>query len=311
MKTTYAARGKWYGILRHFGIDDSFLRDRHGPCPLCAGKDRFRWDDKDGSGSYYCNTCGSGDGMKLAIQWTGKDFIQVATEIDGIVGNLRRSEPKSEKPNPRIRLNEVAAKRASIDSINPVRSYLKSRGLRPVEGIEYCESIRYWCNGISSYYPAMICLVRDVKGNPLTWHVTHLTKNGDKAPVDAVRKILPPVSQLQGSVIRLGGIAETIGIAEGVETALAVTEMYKIPCWSAMNTTLLEQFIPPEGVKTVVIYGDNDTNYAGQKSAYVLANRLSLIASKEQLDLSTKVYFPAQPGTDFADELQQLTRQAL
>ena len=98
MKTTYAARGKWYGILRHFGIDDSFLRDRHGPCPLCAGKDRFRWDDKDGSGSYYCNTCGSGDGMKLAIQWTGKEFIQVATEIDGIVGNLRRSEPKSEKP---------------------------------------------------------------------------------------------------------------------------------------------------------------------------------------------------------------------
>jgi putative DNA primase/helicase len=306
VKTTDAARGKWYGILRHFGIDDSFLRDKHGPCPLCAGKDRFRWDDRGGSGSYYCNTCGSGDGMKLVIEWTGKDFKQVAGEIDGIVGNLGCSEPKSEKPNPRIRLNEVAAKRAPIDSINPVRAYLKSRGLKPVQGIEYCESIRYWSDGNASYYPAMICLVRDVNGNPVTWHVTHLTNKGDKAPVDAVRKILPPVSPLQGAVIRLGGMAETIGIAEGVET-----QMHNIPCWSAINATLLEQFTPPEGVKTVVIYGDNDTNYVGQKSAYALASRLALMASREQRELSIEVYLPTQAGTDFADELQQLTRQAL
>jgi len=38
----------------------------------------------------------------------------------------------------------------------------------------------------------------------------------------------------------------------------------------------MESFEPPEGVKTVTIYGDNDANYTGQKSAYILANKLAL-----------------------------------
>ena len=302
MNTVDAAQGKWYGILKHFGLGDEFLRNKHGACPLCGGRDRYRWDDKDGSGSYYCSQCGAGDGMKLAIEWTGKAFKDVAKEIDAIIGNIQQSKPKDSKPDPRIRLNEVAKKRAAIDSINPVRAYLKSRGLKPVAGIEYCESVRYWQDSTAYEYPAMVCLVRGSDNAPLTWHVTHLTQQGEKAPVDSVRKILPPMRPLSGSAIRLGGVAETIGIAEGVESALAVTQIYGMTCWAAMNTTLLEQFVPPEGVHTVAVFGDNDTNFAGQKAAYALANRL-------HRTMDVEVHLPAQPGTDFADELLQIQRQ--
>lgn len=303
MKTVEAARGKWYGILRHFGVDDAFLRNRHGPCPLCGGTDRFRWDDKDGSGSYYCSQCGAGDGMALVMEITGKEFAEAAADIDTIIGGIQSVKRNDKKPDPKIRLNEIARNRASLDSINPVRAYLKSRGLKPVEGIEYCTSVAYWHGGSVMHYPAMVCLVKNTDGAPVTWHVTHLTSGGSKAPVDAVRKIMPPASPLQGGAIRLGGIAEKIGIAEGIETALAVTQIHGIPCWSAINTTLLERFSPPDCVQTVVVFGDNDRNFAGQKAAYTLAARL-------QRTHAVEVYLPSQEGTDFADELLHVQRQA-
>lgn len=299
MKTVEAARGKWVGILRHFGLDDRYLQNRHGPCPICAGNDRYRFDDKDGGGTYYCSKCGAGDGMALAMAWTGRDFAEVAREIDEIVGNIRQVDFQSEKPDPSIRLQEIAGNRAPIDSINPVRAYLKSRGLVPAPGIEYCTLVKYWDakKYIHTEYPAMVCLMTGHDGAPLTWHVTHLTQHGRKAPVDAVRKILPPVRPLAGAAIRLGGMAEHIGIAEGVETALAVAARYHIPCWAAANASLMEKFIPPANVQAVTIFADNDKNFTGQKAAYTLAHKL-----RDKVH-AVDVHVPQAVDTDFADEL--------
>ena len=53
MNTIADAHGRWREILPHFGINAKFLVNRHGPCPLCRGVDRYRFDDLNGSGSYY------------------------------------------------------------------------------------------------------------------------------------------------------------------------------------------------------------------------------------------------------------------
>ena len=45
------ARGRWPGILTALGVPAKALRNRHGPCPVCGGKDRFRFDDKGGAGN--------------------------------------------------------------------------------------------------------------------------------------------------------------------------------------------------------------------------------------------------------------------
>ena len=55
MRLKESAQGRWYGILTQLGIDSAFLKNTHGPCPACGGQDRFRYDDKDGHGTYYCN----------------------------------------------------------------------------------------------------------------------------------------------------------------------------------------------------------------------------------------------------------------
>ncbi|MFQ1862983.1 DUF927 domain-containing protein [Aeromonas veronii] len=62
-----AACGHWPELLAAVGIDTP-SRGKHGPCPACGGKDRFRLDDKGGRGTWICNQCGSGDGLDLVCR---------------------------------------------------------------------------------------------------------------------------------------------------------------------------------------------------------------------------------------------------
>lgn len=56
--------GKWDSIYHSLNID-VFPKDKHKPCPVCGGRDRFRYDDKNGKGDFICNQCGTGDGINL------------------------------------------------------------------------------------------------------------------------------------------------------------------------------------------------------------------------------------------------------
>jgi putative DNA primase/helicase len=52
------AKGRWRNILPSLGIPSKALTNRHGPYPMCGGKDRFRFDDKGGRGTWFCSQCG-------------------------------------------------------------------------------------------------------------------------------------------------------------------------------------------------------------------------------------------------------------
>jgi putative DNA primase/helicase len=41
---------------------------------MCGGKDRFRFDDKEGHGTWICTHCGAGDGFSLLMKVMGIDF---------------------------------------------------------------------------------------------------------------------------------------------------------------------------------------------------------------------------------------------
>jgi len=69
-----AAAGRWPEILPALGIPAEALTRRHGPCPGCGGRDRFRFDDRDGTGSWFCNGGGDvrhGDGFDLLVHALG------------------------------------------------------------------------------------------------------------------------------------------------------------------------------------------------------------------------------------------------
>jgi|GEM_PF-3434479 len=80
-----AARGSWPSVIAHFGYDLACFVNRHGPCPGCGGRDRFRFDDKDGEGTFICSQGGggslSGNGLTLLQHCTGWDFKKSLEEL--------------------------------------------------------------------------------------------------------------------------------------------------------------------------------------------------------------------------------------
>ena len=96
-----AAKGHWPAILGTLAhLTDKQLSDKHGPCPLCGGNDRYRFDDKDGNGSWYCNKCGgkthsggAGSGMDMLMRRQNWDFKRAASEVERFLG-IEKSRPE-------------------------------------------------------------------------------------------------------------------------------------------------------------------------------------------------------------------------
>ena len=107
-EVTDAAAGRWRDILGAIGgLSDKQLSDTHQPCPLCGGKDRYRFDDLDGTGSWFCNKCGGkhhsgggGSGMDLLMRLKNWDFKQAADAVERHLG-IKASDvtvPKDDAP---------------------------------------------------------------------------------------------------------------------------------------------------------------------------------------------------------------------
>ena len=119
---------------------------------------------------------------------------------------------------------------------------------------------------------------------------------------------MTPVDTVCGGAVRLFEPTDVLGVTEGVETAIAVNELFSLPTWAASSTSGLESFEPPAGITALTIYGDNDSHkfFAGQLSAYALANRLAL---ERRPDLRIDVQIPPNPG-DWLDVLSAQQRTA-
>lgn len=293
--------GRWRNMLPQFGVDSRFLSGRHGPCPMCGGHDRFRFDNRDGAGTFICSQCGAGDGFKLLMQIKGWDFKRVAEEIEAIVGSVEPEHQKRQTRNEqdlRSAMNALWANGALIGPDDPVSRYLKGRAIRLSEypaSLRYVERCRY---DSGDWHPAMIAKVVAPDGKPTTIHRTYLDWSGKKITSGDPRKMMP--GQIaKGSAVRLAPVAKSLGIAEGIETALSASIIWGVGCWAALNTTLLMQWQPPEGVEEVIVFADGDENYAGHAAAYALAHRL--IAKHH---LKARVEVPADPGMDWNDVLR-------
>lgn len=294
MKTTDRAQGRWYGVLAGLGIDQSYLTGKHGPCPLCAGKDRYRWDNKDNRGTYFCSNCGAGDGMKLALEFTGLPFRDLANKIDEMCGSISAA-PEKKKVVPMDRLRRIADELVPVTEGDPVNKYLQGRNLKtPIKYLRLHPRMPYWDGRtLLGTYPAMVAAYRDPEGRVSTFHVTYLTSDGRKADVPSPKKVMSGMAA--GGAIHLSDPCAVMGIAEGIETAIAARVLHGVPTWAAVNATALSNFEPPAECKRLVVFGDNDKSFTGQKVAYELAHRL-----RDRLEVV--VQLPAEPG-DFADEV--------
>ena len=94
--TVNMACGHWPRILPALGVP--VIRNRHQACPVCGGSDRFRFDDKEGRGTWFCNQCGAGDGLKLVEKVFGVSASEAAGKVNAVTGTLPPFTPAATTP---------------------------------------------------------------------------------------------------------------------------------------------------------------------------------------------------------------------
>lgn len=297
---TRRAQFRWKSILPLLGVAAEHLTGKHGPCPMCGGVDRFRFDNRDGRGTWICTHCGAGDGFALLTKLRGHTFPDACRAVEGVIG-ASRVERTRRQATPKFITDVMNAIWRSSSIVTPADKvaghYLNARGIvlsRYPAVIRSCEHLRY---DEKHQHPGMVAKVTSADGDAVALHRTFLADDtARRLEVDDAKRVLG--SMPAGCAVRLGDPVAEMGIAEGIETALSAGILFGLPVWAALNDSRLMAWEPPEGVTSVVIFGDNDQSFAGQAAAHGLAKRLA--ARKIKVD----VRIPEKPGTDWNDVLR-------
>jgi hypothetical protein len=240
-----------------------------GPCPKCAGRDRFSVNVK--RGVFNCRVCEIGGdtvalvrhvlgcGFREALEFVGDER---AAEVSAQPGqkaahggrvsfggsiDMAHGGPVSEDDK-RI-ADAVALFRESTDPIGTVvERYFASRRL---EIGDLAGRVIRW----SPRAGAMVALFRNiVTGNPQAVSRTFLDSDARKIE----RKFLGPVG---GAAVMMDGfdaVTSGLHIAEGIETAQAARQLGLRPTWALGSAGSIAAFAPLPGVECLTLLAEND-----------------------------------------------------
>jgi phage/plasmid primase-like uncharacterized protein len=329
------AAGRWLEILRGLAPELSEPLERpgrHGPCPVHGGQDGFRlFMDANDTGGAICNTCGPrSDGLALLRWLKGWSFPETVAAVAAMVGagpdaaipraHFTRPSPAAD-PERRARdqrralhaLEGVWARGVPLttEAGAPARLYLQRRGIDSIPdpsrvrchpGLGYYERVNGKSERIGTY-PCLLARYTDAKDGLVTLQRTYLSEDGDKASVREPKKAMRAAAPMPGGCVRLAPAGWEVGIAEGVETALAVQQRAEMPVWATLSATLLEIWTPPAGVRLVIIWADNDRSGRGQDAAETLRRRLEARGIGAQVNLPPGPVPIGRKSVDWADAL--------
>lgn len=183
---------------------------------------------------------------------------------------------------------------------DPATLYLKGRGLGGVwplsELLRLHRALPYWEGSEKvGTFPAMVAPLVAPDGRTVALHRTYLTRDGRKAEVPTVKKLTGAAGPLAGACIPLHTVARArvLGIAEGIETALAAWCAAGVPTVAAYCAGNLAAWRWPPGLQRLVIFADADK--AGREAAD------SLRARALRAGLRAEVLTPSTDGADWCD----------
>ncbi|WP_234832699.1 DUF927 domain-containing protein [Aeromonas veronii] len=265
-----AACGHWPDLLAAVGIDIP-RRGKHGPCPACGGKDRFRMDDKAGRGTWICNQCGNGDGLDLVGKVTGRQPKEAAELIAPLVGlsdggldhaareqihqqQQARAEQEHKQAEQQRRKAARRATSISADIKQGVSPYLERKAL---SGLAMPLTQRVIAVGELTYQPgSLVVPLWDEVGELV--NVQLINTEGDKRYL--------PGGQKAGAFHRIDG-GELVAVVEGYASGLSVQAATGATVYCAMDAGNLQAVAEiahrqhPEA--RVLLCGDNDEGTEG------------------------------------------------
>jgi len=197
------------------------------------------------------------------------------------------------------RIASLWARCVPVTGGDPAHRYLCRRLKLDTLAVPAClrvhPALDYWHDGKKlGKFAAMVAPLTAPDSRTVALHRTYLTDDGQKADVPTVKKLTGTAGPLAGASIRLasprGGV---LGIAEGLETALAAWLASGVPTVAAYCAGALAGYVWPAGVKRLVIFADADE--AGRKAA----NNLRVRALRAWV--SVNVMAPTDDSADWAD----------
>lgn len=262
--------GAWRQTLENYGCHLPSGR-HHGPCPVCGGKDRFRFDDKDGRGTWFCSQCDpqSGGGLLLLSRFLGKPTIEVANELLGNTPERSRapvyrsfvSDDQIRKANHEQARKGAEALLASSE-LRP-HPYMSDRGL---DGQWLVNGEPIMGRDRSVIQPGELLLVPAYKaegdGSTLV-NVQKIKASKEKRPLYG--------GDMAGVYHKLDGHQRLIAIVEGYATGVTVNQVTGATTYVAFQTGNLASVSAwvagqHPGVP-VVFFADNDEHGAGLRYA--------------------------------------------
>lgn len=318
------ANGRWSAIISTLTprLAQTVERGkRHGPCPLCGGKDRARChNDFNDTGGIICNQCGGGaDGLAVlmwANSWTFPKTLESVANYLGLTNSTFQT-PRHRTPRPQPKNNwrrecrEVLAIWDEAMLNHPrLNEYLEYRGLpvTPPDALRLHPSLEYWYEGKS--YGKFACMVARIikEGELVGIHRTFLDPDGPgKAPVMKPKLSKKCADTMSGGSIRLfePEADKPLVLCEGIESSLAVYEITGFPVWSCINSTMLEIVVLPDNVKSIIIGADKDRSEAGQASAEKLGRRFAGTGWDVKISLPPMPIPEEASGVDWLDYLNK------
>lgn len=301
-------------ILNHFGLPE-ITGNRHfaGECPLCGKRKKFRLHRYKNRVGYIC-VCGNGSVLNLIMEVNGTDYKTTCNEIDKIIGNqFVRDETVKQPEKPKQQRKDIFMNRFSaIHTLkgSPVEIYLKSRGIYTLPELSVKFSASEYDKAYKRSFNCMYAVATDEAMNIVYSHKTYL-ENGKKAELnvnkkmEAVNKYNLPCQtcgheHAANVAVRMFPAEETLGICEGIESALSAKQIFGFPVWSVLNTSIMKEFKAPKGVTRLIIYADNDVNGAGLAAAMVCAHK-NVLANNDVKKVIVRM--PEKKDSDFNDML--------
>ncbi|EDW0787519.1 DNA primase, partial [Salmonella enterica subsp. enterica] len=270
-ETVKQACGHWPRILPALGV--KVIKNRHQACPVCGGTDRFRFDDKEGRGTWYCNQCGAGDGLKLVEKVFGVTASEAAGKVNAVTGNL-----------PPVAPEVIAAAEAETEADRKAAAALAVRLMektRPASGNAYLTR---------KGFPALECLMLTAihKTGGVTFRAgdvvvplyddTGALVNLQIINADGLKRTLK-AGQVKGACHTIEGKKQTgkrLWITEGYATALTVhhltgeTVMVALSSVNLLSLASLARQKHP--ASQIVLAADRDLNGNGQSKAAAAAD---------------------------------------
>lgn len=310
-----------------------------GPCPFCGGRDRFSINPV--RSLWHCRGHGGGYNAVAMVQHIASmSFLQAVQDITGepppdgparplsAAEMTERERRKQAGENKRRALEAAEAREQAATKDNALRiwnacgdlagskaeDYLRLRGFEGAPGDDVLRSHTALPYPMKGTYDALVCRVDDMSGDLCAVWRIFLRGDARKADVPNAKLGLGPAG---GGAVRIGGMAEKIGIAEGVESALGAWHLTgkKHPVWAALSTAGMIGFEVPLGVKHVVVFPDGDRPLKKQGHEYIAAQpagRKAAEALRARLlteGVGVTIAAEPGPGRDYNDlwrmELQE------